>query len=281
MIYGSRELRRGDKGEDVVELQIRLSGFGGGVPDGDFGPGTEKSVAQFRRDYMVLEEKNEIVVTRLTFEAIDKFADEFPINFEALKCPCSTDPQFKGWENTCDGWGKGQFKNVYREGKPKIEAYHKYEYPGIHRCILWTSRAVNFYFPEYKLTYNCGYRCDERNKQKGRYSTNHCGKALDTDVPRTQSEDRNDDAKRCDEIRTKMVKKCGCQIGWTLLNKKSLEPSNIAPTWVHQDVRCFSPEYLTDNFFCKTLEELDNRLPITLGEDDDTKIISDEEKKTL
>ena len=38
---GARELQKGTKGLDVRELQIRLAGFRGTMPDGDFGPGTE------------------------------------------------------------------------------------------------------------------------------------------------------------------------------------------------------------------------------------------------
>ena len=44
MQYGERELKRGCKGPDVVELQTRLAGFRGTMPDGDFGPGTERQV---------------------------------------------------------------------------------------------------------------------------------------------------------------------------------------------------------------------------------------------
>jgi len=42
MECGERELKRGSKGPDVAELQLRLAGFRGTVPDGDFGPGTER-----------------------------------------------------------------------------------------------------------------------------------------------------------------------------------------------------------------------------------------------
>ena len=72
--------------------------------------------------------------------------------------------------------------------KHKIEAYHKYEYPGIHRMLLWSVRAVFFYNQEYTFTVNSGYRCSENNKQNGRASTNHCGKAIDIDVPRGPAE---------------------------------------------------------------------------------------------
>ena len=52
MAFGSKQLKRGDKGKDVVELQLRLAGFRGTTWDGDFGPGTELQVIAFQRDYM-------------------------------------------------------------------------------------------------------------------------------------------------------------------------------------------------------------------------------------
>ena len=52
MGYGERDLVRGAGGEDVVELQMRLAGFRGTVPDGGFGPGTELQVTSFQRDWM-------------------------------------------------------------------------------------------------------------------------------------------------------------------------------------------------------------------------------------
>lgn len=250
--YGTRKLKKGCKGEDVVELQIRLSGFSGGVPDGDFGPGTERSVKQFQKDFMKVEETG--IVDRSVYVSLINMGWNYTTNWDALECPCGTDPQFNGeysgnWD-TCGGFGKGQFKDVYRDNKPKIEAYHKYEYPGIHRSILWAFLAVQHYFPEYDFTINCGYRCWTRNKQKGRFSTNHMGKAIDVDVPRTEDEGYTADRKRCNEIREKLVDVSCAQIGWAEGNKKSLEPESIAPTWIHYDVRNFNKKYLTEDFFC-------------------------------
>jgi hypothetical protein len=48
------------------------------------------------------------------------------------------------------------------------------------------------------------------------------------------------------------------QLGWDNVNQKSFEPSDIAPTWIHYDVRCYEAQYLEDRFFCKTLEALDH-----------------------
>jgi len=34
-------------------------------------------------------------------------------------------------------------------------------------------------------------------------------------------------------------------------NRKSLEPSNIALSWIHMDVRNYSSNYLDDKYFVK------------------------------
>jgi len=52
--YGQRELKKGLSGEDVTELQIRLAGFRGTLPDGIFGSGTELQVVSFQSDFMNL-----------------------------------------------------------------------------------------------------------------------------------------------------------------------------------------------------------------------------------
>lgn len=252
MKYGEVVLKHGMKGEAVEELQIRLAGFSGGTPDGDFGNGTVKQVKQFQQDFMRLSNPTG-EVDKATFKAIDRFAAQYPLPFDKLKCPCGV----------CSGFGQGQFKGQYRTGKPKIEAYHNYEYPGIHRVILWASRAVFHYNPNYDFIVSSGYRCSENNKQQGRKSTNHHGKAIDIDVPRKAGESKQDDNLRCNAIRKTIVEKSNAQIGWASSNKKSLEPENIAPTWVHYDVRQFAPKYLEERFFCKTAEELDRRAPIT------------------
>lgn len=41
------------------------------------------------------------------------------------------------------------------------------------------------------------------------------------------------------------------------MNRKSLEPSDIAPTWVHDDVRSDARAYLSEGTFVWRLEELD------------------------
>lgn len=251
MEYGERELKRGLKGPDVAELQIRLAGFRGTVPDGDFGPGTERQVMSFQRDYMKMRAPSG-VAGRATLLAIDGLAKAYPIDFKALKCPCGK----------CGGFGKGRFKGRYRAGMPRVEAFHRYEYPGVHRMLLWAVRAAYFYMPEHRFVVTSGYRCSINNAQRGRTSTNHHGKAIDIDIVARPKEDKRDDMANCEAARGRIVVTADAQIGWSATNRKALEPSNIAPTWVHYDVRCYEARYLKDEFFCKTRAQLDNRKPI-------------------
>ena len=247
MAYGVTTLQKGSEGDEVIELQMRLAGFRGTVPDGDFGPGTELQVVKFQQDYLK-DAAATGIVDAATFAAIDQFAIDYPIDFASLACPCGI----------CSGFGQGRFENEYRADKPVAERFHLYEYPGIHRMLLWAVRALKFYVPQYNFVINSGYRCAENNKKKGRTSTNHHGKAIDLDVPLGPGEDKQDDMRRSDEIRGVIVERSAAQIGWAARNRKSLEPSSIAPTWVHYDVRCYDRKYLADKYFCKNLSELDS-----------------------
>lgn len=253
MEYGERILQKTLSGPDVVELQIRLAGFRGTVPDGDFGPGTEVQVVRFQADYMKMETPTGLVDGE-TMAATDRFAADYPINFNRLKCPCGT----------CGGFGRGLFKGRYFAGRPKAEAFYRYEYPGIHRMTLWAARAIMFYMPEHKFTFNSSYRCSVDNVRKGRRSTNHHGKAVDLDIELKPGEDKHDDLEKCNAVRAKLVETAHAQIGWGATNRKALEPQDIAPTWVHYDVRCYQQKYLKDEYFCKTLKDLDNKKPIKI-----------------
>lgn len=244
--YAERELKKGLTGEDVTELQIRLAGFRGTLPDGIFGPGTELQVVSFQRDFMNRSKPTGIADPE-TVAAIEEFGKQYPIDFDLLKCPCGV----------CNGFGQGRFKGKYRSGKPKIEAYYRYEYPGIHRMLLWAVRALFFYMKELDFIIASGYRCSVNNELKGRTSTNHHGKAIDLDVALMPGEDKRDDMNRCERIRGLLVERSTAQIGWAAENRKSLEPANIAPTWVHYDVRSYDRRYLDDRFFCTTPEGLD------------------------
>jgi hypothetical protein len=239
-------------GPDIEELQIRLSGFQGAIPDASFGPGTELQIHHFQSDFMKINPTG--IVDKATFQAIDRFAEAYPINFDQLKCKCGT----------CQGFGQGLYQDQYESGKPQIEAYCLYEYPGIHRMILFSARALWFYHPQWKFVFTSGYRCSVDNLNHSRSSTNHRGKAVDTDHLQP-GENKEEDMVRCNQIRGKMVEVGGFQIGWAASNKKSFEPADIAPTWIHLDVRQFEKKYLDNRFFCKTLEGLDTKQPILVA----------------
>jgi len=66
------------------------------------------------------------------------------------------------------------------------------------------------------------------------------------------------------QIRGRLVERANAQIGWWGRNRKSLEPENIAPTWVHYDVRSYDRTYLRSDYFCSDLQSLDGSLPVEL-----------------
>ena len=239
MNLGDRKLSLGMSGADVIELQIRLAGFLGTVWSGNFRNSTEAQVVAFQRDYMKIVPSG--IMDMPTVNALVKFTQDFPVDFNSLKCVCGT----------CDGFGHGQFRGMYMPGQPEIEAYNKYEYPGIHKAILHAFRAAWFYsrnagLGEAQIT--CGYRCSVNNAQHSRTSTNHMGKALDW-VPSSN---------KPNDVRTLMVQKSNFQIGWSVKDVKALEPANIAPTWVHMDVREMPSLYLNDIYFVKKAVDLDS-----------------------
>lgn len=73
---GDRDLRRGDKGEDVKELQADLMNLGYSLPkygaDGDFGGETEKAVRVFQLDHGLLADG---VMQKDDFDALFKALD--------------------------------------------------------------------------------------------------------------------------------------------------------------------------------------------------------------
>ncbi len=247
MPYGDRTLAKETKGPDVVELQMRLAGFSGASPDGDFGPGTEAQVKQFQRDVMKEAAPSGVADSKV-FDAIASFGRAESFDLGGFHCPCGT----------CSGFGQGRFKGEYRPGKPKQERFHMYEHPGIHRMLLWAYRAARFYARERmnrELIINSAYRCEVNNKQKGRSSTNHMGKAIDIDIPGHTSDSEN--RRLADDLRALLGETAKAQVGWGAANRKSLEPANIAPTWCHYDVRSYARKYLEDRYFVKTAAELD------------------------
>lgn len=258
-------IKKGDKSELVREINIRLAGFGGNVPTDEFTDRTEKMVKQFQRDYMKVPETGKVCGNVL--KAIDEFQNKYIINFDDVKCPCGK----------CKGFGNGKFSEQKQNSKT-AELYRKYEYPGIHRSLIWALRAAMFYTAviekDLKYSVKCifsGYRCHENNKQHKRTSTNHMGKALD--IHFNKNGKRTQVPKEVEEIRQKIfVKHLGNQVRWNDSNKFSLEPGIpsykgefIASTWIHYDVRQFELKYLKDEFFVKSINDVNGKSIVELA----------------
>ena len=236
-------LARGANGPNVIELQMRLAGFRGTVPDGNYGPGTELQVQAFQRLVMG-DQQPSGQADAITMAALAQFGDERPLDFTKLRCPCGQ----------CGGFGRTQFAGLYNKNM-KLEVYNRYEYPGVHRMLLWTVRAADFYAAQrgWRLTINSGYRCAIDSANHNRTSTNHQGKAVDLDIIGNDGTDQG----RCDTLRHLLEEKANFQRGWNVLNRKSYEPNDIAPTWVHIDVRSYVAEYLRDPYFVLSAAALD------------------------
>jgi len=250
----------GDEGKVVLEINIRLAGFGGMLPTEKFTELTKSGVKQFQRDYMKMEVPMGEVDYN-TLRAIDEFSEKYREDVSNYKCVCGS----------CGGFGKGQYKNQY-QSTSKIESYHKYEYPGMHQSLLWAVSASRFYLTkklnnEYSIrSVNSAYRCWKDNIRNDRSTTNHMGKAVDLHFDKNKNRTHD-----MDILREKIY--CECigapkqggnskyKFGW-LPNKFGLEPNkwadgkNAATTWIHLDVREFNKDlYLKDEFFIKSNNE--------------------------
>ena len=250
-----KSVKKGDKGKIVEEINIRLAGFGGGVPSDTFDDVTEKKVRNFQRIYMEMEEPTGVLDVT-TAKAIDDFADKQQLSLSDFRCSCGE----------CGGFGKQRFKGEYRAGR-EDERFHKYEYPGIHRSLLWLLRGFSYHLSGQKHLklkigdISSGYRCWIDNEKKKRTSTNHMGKAADLHIYTADARDnwRRGGKKECDQAREVLRKECNCQVRWGSEDRFALEPSDakyegefVATTWVHVDVRTFQPhKYLLDKFFVK------------------------------
>jgi hypothetical protein len=259
---------KGDKSEIVEEINIRLSGFGGGVPKVEFDDETEMKVKNFERLYMKRENPTGVVDTEV-IKAIEEFGKKYALNsiqFLKLKCTCI--------EN-CGGFGKKRHKGDYFEKKDKNghsvvlhEGLYRYEYPGIHRALLWAVCGIGCQLvndDEHKIrfmVFSSGYRCNDDSTAKKNYTTNHMGKAVDIHYGllingnTIRPTDNNERQKLCEQVRTICQKKnvLNAQLGWNDDDRFSMESAaDGATTWVHIDVRKFNKDYLHDIFFCNTL----------------------------
>ncbi len=246
----------GDRGNVVLEINIRLAGFGGLLPTDEYTEQTQKGVLQFQRDYMKMKNPSGEVDEK-TLEAIDEFSDKYRENIDNYKCSCGK----------CEGFGKGQYKGEYSKTS-KLEQYHKYEYPGMHQSLLWAVSAFRFYLIQkldgkYSINkISSGYRCWADNNKNDRKSTNHMGKAVD--IHFNKDSERTRKISDIEYVRDKiLISTNNGQIRWSAKNKFSVEPSKAkyvgeftATTWIHIDVREFnSTKYLLDRFFIKNNSE--------------------------
>lgn len=240
--------------ELIREINIRLSGFGGNVPTDSFTDRTEKMIKQFQRDYMGVYETGRICGDLLI--AIDDFQAKYPVDINQGKCPCGG----------CSGFGNGKYPEEKNNAKI-AEKSRKYEYPGMHRSLLWVQRAICFYLETHmkdeKLRFGVlfsGYRCNINNKKNNRTTTNHMGKASDIHIYSLTGKTTTE--ANCDKVRDLLMKYSGAKLRWEGHDFFALEPSTrnrkgkefIATNWVHYDVRTFEMKYLDDKFFAKTNE---------------------------
>jgi peptidoglycan hydrolase-like protein with peptidoglycan-binding domain len=275
VVPAGKVIKKGAKGDIVVEINIRLSGFGGGVPSDVFDEFTEVKVKQFQKDYMKIKTPSG-EVDEETASKIDEFGQKFTVDFDRLKCLCGK----------CGGFGKGRHKNDFFEKKDKYgnpkqhtEATHRYEYPGMHRSLLWAVRGLEFHLDKETLfsakidKFSSGYRCNDHILTIQRQTVNHMGKAVDihfsTKIGQTWITSKNDKDNNdlCEEIRKICLKSSvlNAQMEWGSLNRFSLESTvDGAKTWVHADVRMFEKKYLEDKFFCKNIQEMNGELFLTL-----------------
>lgn len=256
-------IKLGDKGPLIEELNIRLTGFGGTISSpsrlDEFTSQTEQAIKQFQGDYMGISATGKVCGSLLL--ALDDFRSKYPINLEAMKCPCGK----------CNGFGNGstdsEAAGIFLDAlhtKPRKGT----EYPGMHRSLLWGLRAAIFYTraKDKDLTYSflglsSGYRCWFNNAgyRNGhltptkRNTTNHMGNALDVQFK------KGNQSTRCagsdvDAIREKIfVKRLGAQLGWAERNMLSLETAaEGATTWVHVDVREYEAQYKTPRYYAVT-----------------------------
>jgi predicted chitinase len=270
------------KSELIREINIRLAGFGGNVPTDEFTDRTEKMVKQFQKDYMKVPETGKVCGNVLM--AIDDFSLKFDISatsWSELKCSCST----KGKQatsklrdlkelNSCAGFGDGTGKDTYG-GNAKSEKFHRYEYPGIHRSLLFGIKALQFYFSKqttYKIDQiTSGYRCRFKNYT----TTNHQGKAIDIQFSKGTWAIRGEQKKNLEPLRdirdNIYIKYLGAQKEWPAKNLYSIEPIDLLYdkkgnvrfdhtfSWIHFDVREFDTVYLDDKYFCKNATGLNGK----------------------
>nr|WP_315032603.1 PAAR-like protein [uncultured Chryseobacterium sp.] len=270
-------LKKGSpKSELIREINIRLAGFGGNVPTDEFTDRTEKMVKQFQKDYMKVPETGKVCGNVL--KAIDEFTNNYKFSFDEIKCKCNTKGSItkdiilnKNVTNNCSGFGDNSNKGKFVKNG-NTEKHHAYEYPGLHRSLLFALKTVMYYMdkvnPKYKYnSISSGFRCRFHNIFLSTQTTNHMGKALDV-LFNYEKGGRAQTRTDLDTIRKDYFEKYLDAKYWTEKNKFGLETySQGAKTWVHVDVREFDADYLKDQYFCKDEATLHGKSIVQLAND--------------
>ncbi|MCG8210912.1 peptidoglycan-binding protein [Tenacibaculum finnmarkense] len=280
---GKNCIRLGAESKLIQEINIRLAGFGGNVPTKKFTPRTVTMIKQFQKDYMEIEPTGNICGD--TLKAIDEFSEKFDVSstvWGQLDCSCTgkgtkkhNKLNNKEEQNNCNGWGDKSGKNTYKSSI-HTEAMHKYEYPGIHRSLLFGLKTLLFYMSkqsDYEFGHiSSGYRC--RFKQYK--TTNHQGKAIDIQFNKGSWKIRGKQNKNLAELKEikKIIftKKFNAKTNWTNVNHFSLEPIGMSNgntwSWIHMDVRKFNSDFLKDEFFCKDKSSLNGRKIVNIAKEE-------------
>ena len=162
------------------------------------------------------------------------------------------------------------------------EKINKYEYPGIHRSLLFGFKALLFYLDQ-QDTYSfakisSGYRCRFKNYT----TTNHQGKAIDIQFKKNNimiSGKNYKNIESLEDIRKLFFEKyLKAETSWKKKNNFSLEPIGLNKnntiidkkhtySWIHMDVREFEKEYLDDIYFCKERKMLNGKLMVEIAKE--------------
>jgi peptidoglycan hydrolase-like protein with peptidoglycan-binding domain/murein DD-endopeptidase MepM/ murein hydrolase activator NlpD len=271
--YGSRVLELTTPhftGTDVLEVQLRLGGWGLTTPDGDFGSFTRDAVMAFQKAYGLNPTGK---VGDETYKKLDEIAAEL-IPLDKVKCDCNSKPCT---EKLCPC--KYTDKNEIPCGDPHIRTKGKEvcsgkpcdvtgpDGYGFDRVVLWKMLALSKRVGGKKIIVHSGYRCSVYNaclalhghdggsgalgwfgegKNKGktagvaRHSNHKLGSAIDF-----HPEGMNSSEGWADKVRAE-ARKC-----------KFLEIEPITKTWVHCSSKRSPEQVLNDgqNHYAKTDEE--------------------------
>ena len=270
----SQCLQKGMKSDLIEEINIRLSGFGGTIQAGkdwnEFSDATERAVKRFQKDYMSVPETGRACAAVL--RKIDEFGTKYKADITKMGCKQSC---------VCQGFGRGKpdsgCEGILLNGK----TIHEKERPGMHRALLWSWKAAQFYMTviekEHGYTFyyiSSAYRCWHDNSVQSpvRTSYNHMGNALDIHFKNKEGHEVR--GEEMDTVREIIFKRhLNAQMRWAEPNRISLEPlrwsatKHAAWSWVHFDVRTYQSKYKLDRHYAVTQQAVDGKLLMDMAKD--------------